>query len=473
MLAQHATPIIAIATAAGRAAVGIVRISSPVALDAFIVALLGQPLKPRHAHYLPVPDADGAAIDHAIALHFPAPHSYSGEHVLEVQAHGGPIVLSLIVQRCLQLSREHLPSLRMAEPGEFTQRAFLNGKLDLAQAEAVADLIDATTDAAARSAGRSLSGGFSLEINQLREQLIELHTLVEATLDFPEEDIDFLERADAAGRLSALMQRIAHVRQRTREGALLREGMRIVIAGQPNAGKSSLLNALAGRELAIVTPIAGTTRDKLEQTIQIQGVALHITDTAGLRDANAASDDIERIGIERAWAAIAEADAVLFVHDAARAHAEHSQKEYQAADDKISTTLSEKIPVRTPILHIWNKADLLPHEAQKIKQEHHLYLSAHTGDGLEDLRTALLKIAGWSGHSTQSLFTARTRHVQAIEQVENHLIDAQYHLQNTPPALDLLAEELRLAQHQLATITGEFSNDDLLGAIFSKFCIGK
>ena len=293
MLARQADPIAAIATAPGRGAVGIVRVSSPQDLVPLIRAVCGRDLKPREATYLPFRDGAGAPIDHGLALYFPAPHSYTGEHVLELQAHGGAVVMQLLLARVIEAGA----AVRLAEPGEFTQRAFLNGKLDLAQAEAVADLIDASTEAAARSASRALGGALSHEVGVLRDQLIQLRMLVEATLDFPEEEIDFLEKADAFGRLDRLTAQLSAVQARTRQGALLRDGLKVVLAGQPNVGKSSLLNALAGAELAIVTPIPGTTRDKVSQTIQIEGVPLHITDTAGLRDDTA--DEVERIGVSR------------------------------------------------------------------------------------------------------------------------------------------------------------------------------
>jgi tRNA modification GTPase len=374
-----------------------------------------------------------------------------------------------------------LPNLRLAKPGEFTERAFLNHKLDLAQAEAVADLIDASTEAAARGASRSLAGAFSQEIEQLRDSLIHLRTLVEATLDFPEEEIDFLQQADARGQLSRLQDNLARVMQKTQQGALLREGVRVVIAGQPNAGKSSLLNALAGAELAIVTPIAGTTRDAVQQTIQIDGVPVHVVDTAGLRGKQEA-DEVERIGIDRAWRHIEGADAVLFVHDVLR----KDEPAYQAADTEIANTLSTSLPKQIPVVHIWNKADALTDidakmsgqlDAQRITVRsdafREIHISAKTGFGLDTLRQDLLRIAGWQGGASEGLYMARARHVQALEEVHTHFDIAGAHLEQKAPALDVLAEELRLAQNALNAITGEFSSDDLLGVIFSSFCIGK
>lgn len=465
MLAQHDTPIIAIATAPGRGAVGIVRVSGKK-IGAYVQALCGRSLKPREATYLPIYDAQGVPIDHVLALHFVGPNSYTGEDVLELQAHGGPVVLQLLLSHCMRVAEQALQGLRLAQPGEFTQRAFLNHKLDLAQAEAVSDLIDASTEAAARSASRSLAGAFSKEIAQLRDALIHLRMLVEATLDFPEEDIDFLKQANAQGQLERLQANLQRVLQQTRQGALLREGIRVVIAGQPNAGKSSLLNALAGAELAIVTPIAGTTRDVVQQTIQIDGVPLHVVDTAGLRD-HPDVDEVERIGIARAWDQIGQADAVLFLHDLTR----QGERGYVQADAEIQTTLQTTLADHVPVLHLWNKADMAMQVAPK--QEHHMTLSAKTGNGLDALRQALLQIVGWQGGSAEGLFMARERHVQALRQVDNHLQNANACLQASVPALDLLAEELRLSQNALNTITGEFTPDDLLGVIFSKFCIGK
>ncbi len=468
MLARTTDPIVAIATASGRGAVGIVRVSGP-RLAPLIEAICGRALKPREATYLPFRDAGGEPVDHGLAIHFPSPNSFTGEDVLELQAHGGAVVLQLLLARCLEAAAEpdpvtgrpRLPGLRVAEPGEFSQRAFLNGKIDLAQAEAIADLIDASTEAAARSAGRSLSGAFSREIHTLRDALIHLRMLVEATLDFPEEEIDFLQKADAAGQLAKLQSQLAAVQQRARQGALLREGIKVVIAGQPNAGKSSLLNALAGAELAIVSAVAGTTRDVVSQTIQIHGVPLHVADTAGLRES---SDEVEQIGVARAWGQIESADAVLFLHDLTRA----GLPDYAAADAEILAGLRRKLPASVPVLDVWNKQDAAP----STEPAEGIALSAKTGLGIEALREQLLAMAGWQA-VPEGVYLARARHVQALAQVEAHLALAASHLAAQAQLLDLLAEELRLAQNALNEITGEFGADDLLGVIFSRFCIGK
>jgi tRNA modification GTPase len=466
MLARHQEPIVAIATAPGRGAVGIVRVSGRN-LSSLIQALCGRSLKPREATYLPFADADGSPIDHGLALHFVAPHSFTGEDVLELQAHGGPVVLQLLVARCLQAAAEtdpatgqpRLAGLRVAQPGEFSERAFLNDKIDLAQAEAIADLIDASTEAAARSASRSLAGDFSKEIHLLRDALIHLRMLVEATLDFPEEEIDFLQKADAQGQLTRLQTALQTVLGKARQGALLREGIKVVIAGQPNAGKSSLLNALAGAELAIVTPIAGTTRDVVQQTIQIEGVPLHVIDTAGLREGEGV-DEVEQIGIARAWGQIENADAVLFLHDLTRV----GQVDYDRADADIAS----RLPSAVTAIDVWNKADA----AHAAAAHSGLTLSARTGEGLQALRQQLLQQAGWQ-QASEGLFIARERHVQALHRVRDHLEMADAHLAAQAQNLDLLAEELRLGQNALNEITGEFSADDLLGVIFSSFCIGK
>ena len=478
MLARHHDPIVAIATAPGRGAVGIVRVSGKD-IAPVIHAVCGRALVPRQATYLPFRDEAGGVIDQGLAIYFPAPHSYTGEDVLELQAHGGTVVLQLLLARCLQAGtachpvtgQASGPGMRVAQPGEFTERAFLNDKMDLAQAEAIADLIDASTQAAARSAARSLSGEFSLAVNTLLAQLIHLRMLVEATLDFPEEDIDFLQKSDAQGQLTRLQQTLASVMQRASQGAILREGIKVVIAGQPNAGKSSLLNALAGAELAIVTPIAGTTRDKVTQLIQIDGVPLHVVDTAGLREA---LDEVEKIGVERAWAEIQSADAVLFLHDLTRQNA----IDYIADDERIASTMALKVPKKTPVIHIWNKADMagtadsVASTQGPAMAEPGVVISAKTGVGLQALREQILGVVGWQS-APEGVFMARERHVRALSEVDVQLQRAAAQLGSGQPALDLLAEDLRQAQRHLGDITGQFTSDDLLGEIFSRFCIGK
>ncbi len=469
MLAASRDPIVAIATAPGRGGVGIVRVSGR-GLEPLVQALLGRLVKPREATYLPFNDDTGQPIDHGLALWFPGPHSYTGEDVLELQGHGGPVVLQLLLARCLDVARDAAPALRVARAGEFTERAFLNDKLDLAQAEAVADLIDASTEAAARSASRSLAGVFSSRIHGLRDALINLRMLVEATLDFPEEEIDFLQKADAMGQLQRLQEALAGVQAQARQGALLRDGVQVVIAGQPNAGKSSLLNALAGAELAIVTPVAGTTRDVVQQTIQIEGVPLHVVDTAGLRD-SLEVDEVEKIGIERAWSRIQRADAELFLHDLGR----RDDPAYRDADASIAANLASTLPPGVPVLHVWNKLDQLDGGSAAVlpEQPDALAISARHGTGLEPLRQQLLKLAGWQQHGGDGLFMARERHLQALRRVGEHLDAAHGLLRARAEHLDLLAEELRLGQQALSEITGEFTADDLLGEIFSRFCIGK
>ena len=478
MLARHHHPIVAIATAPGRGAVGIVRISGQH-IAPVVQALCGRALSPRQATYLAFRDADGQIIDKGLAIFFPAPHSFTGEDVLELQAHGGPVVLQLLLARCLGAAaatdlvtgQPVLAALRVAEPGEFSERAFLNDKIDLAQAEAIADLIDASTETAARSAARSMSGEFSQAVQTLLDQLIHLRMLVEATLDFPEEDIDFLQQADARGQLLRLQATLASVMQRATQGAILREGIKVVIAGQPNVGKSSLLNALAGAELAIVTPVAGTTRDKVSQLIQIEGVPLHVVDTAGLREA---LDEVEKIGIQRAWVEIESADAVLFLHDLTRSIAcasSESAIDYIAEDARLQSALALKLPKNTPVIDVWNKSDMASAETL-LRADGGVLISARTGAGLQTLRAQLLKVVGWQA-APEGVFMARERHVSALRKVHLQLLVAQDQLAAVVPALDLLAEDLRQAQLHLGSITGAFSADDLLGEIFSKFCIGK
>ncbi|WP_133649743.1 tRNA uridine-5-carboxymethylaminomethyl(34) synthesis GTPase MnmE [Paraburkholderia flava] len=465
MLITDSDPIVAIATAPGRGGIGVVRISfgraGEAAAQPLMQALTGQTLAPRHASYVPFLDGNGEALDRGIALYFPAPNSYTGEYVLELQGHGGPIVLQLVLQRCLAAGRPF--GLRLAEPGEFTRRAFLNDKLDLAQAEAVADLIEASTEAAARSAGRSLDGAFSRDIHALVEETITLRMLVEATLDFPEEEIDFLEAADARGKLTRIREQLTRVLADAKQGALLREGLSVVLAGQPNVGKSSLLNALAGAELAIVTPIAGTTRDKVAQTIQIEGIPLHVIDTAGLRDTE---DEVEKIGIARTWNEIERADVVLHLLDA------------RSGLTPEDVAIAMRFPAGVPVVRVVNKTDLTGQPAAVTLTEsagndvREVRLSAKQGDGIGLLREQLLQIAGWQA-GQESLYLARERHLIALRAAQEHLALAAQHADQNSQALDLFAEELRLAQEQLNSITGEFTSDDLLGVIFSRFCIGK
>lgn len=443
--------IAAIATAPGRGGIGVVRLSGPDLLS-FAAALTGKQPRPRYATLADFRAADGSVIDSGLLLHFPAPHSFTGEDVLELQGHGGPVVMRLLLARCLDLGA------RLAEPGEFTRRAFLNGKMDLAQAEAVADLIDAATTTAARSAVRSLQGEFSREVHALTAELIDLRMLVEATLDFPEEDIDFLQAADAFGRLDRLHARLESVFDRAGQGKLLQAGLHVVLVGQPNVGKSSLLNALAGDELAIVTPIAGTTRDALKSSIQIEGIPLHIIDTAGLR---ATEDEVERLGIERTWREIERADVVLLLVDAR----EGITREDQA--------ILARLPQQLRRVTIANKIDLVRESAGREEADDgvHLALSAKHGQGIGLLREELLRIAGW--HPAEDIFIARERHLRALTQARDHLARAQQIVRGALPALELFAEELRLCQQALGEITGEFTADDLLGVIFSRFCIGK
>ncbi len=453
-------PIAAIATAPGRGGIGVVRASGK-SLGPLVSALFpGVTLAPRHATYLPFKQQDGSVIDQGIAIYFKGPHSYTGEDVLELQGHGGPVVLQMLLARVLEAGRE--AGLRLAEPGEFTRRAYLNDKLDLAQAEAVADLIDASTEAAAKSASQSLSGAFSKTIHTLVEQVTGLRMLVEATLDFPEEEIDFLEKSDARGQLAVIVTSLERVFQQAAQGALLREGLNVVLVGQPNVGKSSLLNALAGADVAIVTPIAGTTRDKVSETIQIEGIPLNIIDTAGIRALDDKVDVVERIGIERTWGEVAKADVILHLLDADQGP--------MRADEAIVAAFPDGVPV----LRVWNKIDLSGHKPGLDVRDDatHVYLSAHEHTGIDLLRAELLRIAGWQ-QTGESLYLARERHLIALRSASRHLDIAGQHAAQSDQSLDLFAEELRLAQVQLSSITGAFSSDDLLGVIFSRFCIGK
>lgn len=443
--AQHSSSevIVAIATASGRGGIGVVRLSG-TSLAGYAQALTGKPLKPRHASFRQFLGADGLPIDEGIALYFPGPHSFTGEDVIELQGHGGQQVLLALQDRCLEVGA------RLAQPGEFSRRAFLNGKLDLVQAEAIADLIDAGSREAARSALRSLEGEFSRRVNQIKAGLTHLRMLVEASLDFPEEDIDILEQADAWGQLDQITQQLVCVLSEARQGALLRSGLNVVLIGQPNVGKSSLLNRLAGYDAAIVTAIAGTTRDTVSEAIHIKGVPIHVIDTAGLRETD---DPVEKIGIERAWAAVAKADVAVLLVDA--------QHGIAAGEAAILGRLHD-----VPRLTVHNKIDITgepPH-----LQGDEIWLSAKHGAGIELLQERLLQLAGWQA-TGENTFSARTRHIEALRRVDAHLRMAQ----DAGRQLEFLAEELRLAQDALSEITGEFTADDLLGVIFGQFCIGK
>jgi tRNA modification GTPase len=440
--------IAAIATGQGIAGIGVVRVSG-TRLALIAEQLLGRVPAPRRAMRASFRDASGAAIDDGLALYFPAPHSYTGEDVLELQGHGGPVVLQMLLRRCFELGA------RLAEPGEFTRRAFLNDRLDLAQAEAVADVIEAATETAARCAVRSLQGEFSAAIRNLVAQLIELRALVEATLDFPDEEIDPLDRADARGRLDRLRSALAGTLDRAKQGSLLRTGLHVVLAGQPNVGKSSLLNRLAGEDLAIVTAVPGTTRDTVRQAVQIQGVPLHLVDTAGLRDT---ADEVERLGIARTWSEIERADLLVLIVDA--------RVGVTAADEAIVA----RLPARLPRVVVHNKSDLSG-DAPGVGTRGGattVHLSAKTGAGVELLQAHLLERAGWHP-AEESPFIARERHLVALRRAAEHLNAAALQAKAT----ELLAEELRLAQDQLNEVTGEFTADDLLGEIFGRFCIGK
>ena len=445
-------PIVAIATAPGRGGIGVVRVSGPP-LGPFIYALLGRALEPRHATYCRFPDADGKAIDQGIALYFVGPASYTGEDVLELQGHGGPAVLQQLLNRCLIVGAKF--NIHIASPGEFTLRAFLNDKIDLAQAEAIADLIDATSEAAARAAVVSMTGSFSKCINTLSASIVNLRLLVEATLDFPEEEIEFLEKYQAHAKLEVLQRELAEILSASRQGVVLREGLHVVLAGEPNVGKSSLLNALSGQDLAIVTHIAGTTRDKVSQVISLDGVPITITDTAGLRDT---ADTIEAIGIERTWAAIEQADVIL--------HLSAIDTNHLTLDPYIQKRRSAK----SIVLNVCNKVDLSNKLVTALNDT--LFISAKTGQGLDALRAKLLELAGWNP-GQESPWLARQRHVDALIAAQQHLTQASEYALQKDLVLDLFAEELRLAHTQLGLITGQMTPDDLLGEIFSRFCIGK
>lgn len=448
--------IVAQATAPGRGGVGIIRVSGPLAAHV-AQTVTGRTLRPRYAEYLPFIDQHGQQLDQGIALFFPNPHSFTGEDVLELQGHGGPVVMDMLIRRILQIN-----GVRPARPGEFSERAFLNDKLDLTQAEAIADLIDASSEQAAKSALQSLQGEFSKRIHKLVESLIHLRIYVEAAIDFPEEEIDFLADGKVSADLQTIIDNLAAVRREANQGAIMREGMKVVIAGRPNAGKSSLLNALSGKESAIVTDIAGTTRDVLREHIHIDGMPLHIIDTAGLRDA---ADAVEKIGIERAWQEIQQADRVLFMVDGTTTQA--------STPEDIWPEFVDKLPDNIGITVIRNKADQTgePLGICHVNQPTLIRLSAKTGQGVDALREHLKQCMGFAGNQ-EGGFMARRRHLDALERAAEHLEIGQQQLEGFM-AGEILAEELRITQQHLNEITGEFSSDDLLGRIFSSFCIGK
>ncbi|OOF41112.1 tRNA uridine-5-carboxymethylaminomethyl(34) synthesis GTPase MnmE [Rodentibacter mrazii] len=448
--------IVAQATAPGRGGIGILRISGPLAGE---VAnnVLGKCPKPRMADYLPFKDVDGTVLDQGIALYFKAPNSFTGEDVLELQGHGGQIVLDLLLKRILQID-----GIRLARPGEFSEQAFLNDKLDLAQAEAIADLIDATSEQAARSALKSLQGEFSHKVNALVDSVIYLRTYVEAAIDFPDEEIDFLADGKIEANLRGIITQLDDVRREAKQGAILREGMKVVIAGRPNAGKSSLLNALAGREAAIVTDIAGTTRDVLREHIHIDGMPLHIIDTAGLREA---TDEVERIGISRAWTEIEQADRIILMLDSSDTESQNLEK--------VRSEFLAKLPTNIPVTIVRNKIDLTD-EQEGLSEENGyqiIRLSAQTHKGVQLLRDHLKQAMGFQT-GIEGGFLARRRHLEALEKAAEHLQIGLVQLTEFH-AGELLAEELRLVQAQLSEITGQFTSDDLLSNIFSSFCIGK
>lgn len=446
--------ISAIATAPGQGGVGIVRVSGPL-VQTIAKQITGYDLKPRYAHYGAFLGAENEVLDYGISLLFVAPNSFTGEDVLELQAHGGPVVLNWLLQRTLQLGA------RLAKPGEFSQQAFLNDKLDLAQAEAIADLISASSEQAAKSALRSMQGEFSTQVNQLVEELTNLRIFVEAAIDFPEEEIDFLSDGKVSDQLDDLLAKIQQVFNSAQQGSLLREGMSVVILGRPNAGKSSLLNALAGQQTAIVTDIAGTTRDIVKEQINLNGMPLHILDTAGLRETD---DQVEQIGIERAWQAIENADHVLVVVEAAN--------EIAAEDQQILDKLAVSAP-QIPISLIRNKIDLINSQPGLVVGEKYpeISLSAKHSIGMDLLKNYLTEAIGFK-QTSEGVFMARKRHLDAIEQAFAAVSNAKQQLEDFN-AGELVAEELRLAQNSLAEITGKFSSDDLLGRIFTSFCIGK
>lgn len=457
------TPIAAIATAPGRGGIGVVRISGS-SLSAFTTRLLGQVLKPRHAHYIPFQDNEGQTIDVGLAIFFPAPHSYTGEDVLELQGHGGSAVLNRLLSHVLDVGKSE--RIRIAEPGEFSLRAFLNNKIDLTQAEAIADLIDATSTAAAKAAAGSLTGVFSEHVKQVSESMTALRVLVEATLDFPEEEIDFIEQYAVKSKLSVIQSQLNTLINQSQRSLALKDGLRVVLVGEPNVGKSSLLNALCGESVAIVTDIAGTTRDRIVQDLNLDGIPITLVDTAGLRQTD---DVIENLGIERTWAEVHQADVLLHVFDAQTVLGNNAQVAPSLSPDLLNQLNASK---SSKLLHLTllNKSDLVAHTT--LSNPHIVMVSAKTGLGLDVLKEKLLSAAGRSVGETSS-WQGRARHIHALSIASDHIDVAFNHLSSQSLALDLVAEELRLAHHALGEITGVVYADDLLGKIFSEFCIGK
>ncbi len=452
---EKSEPIVARATAPGRGGIGIVRISGDKEDVSFIAkALFGEkPLEPRHAYLKEIKDSHEDLIDQAIVLFFPAPHSYTAETVLEIQAHGGLIVVDRIIKRALEVGAR--VGIRLARPGEFTERAFLNGRIDLAQAEAVADLIDAGSEAAARAASRSLQGVFSREIQELNEQLLSLRTYVEATLDFPEEEVDFIEKGNIRKNVALLLERLERINKAAMRGKTLRDGLNVVLVGEPNVGKSSLMNALAGRDVSIVTEVAGTTRDRIECEINLDGLIVNVTDTAGLRETQ---DIVESLGVQRAKEAVESADVVIFLKDATKKEVE-KKEEIAFLDGHIRSGVT--------YLNVVNKIDLC--SALPSSKKDDILLSAKTGAGIDALISRLKLLAGLE--SGEGDFLARTRHLECLSRAKESLEKVSLNLEAMN--LELAAEEMRLAGNALGEIVGETLPDDILGRIFSTFCIGK
>jgi tRNA modification GTPase len=455
--------IVAVASAAGRGAVGVIRVSGP-RVPQIAAGILGGLPAPRRARFSSFLDAQGGSVDEGLALYFPAPASYTGEHVLELQGHGGALVVDMVLKRLLELG------CRMARPGEFSERAFLNGKIDIAQAEAIADLIDAGTTAAARAAVRSLQGEFSARVDDLKTRITELRAYVEAAIDFPDEEIDFLSDKALGERLAAVFAAFESITAAARQGALLREGLNVVIAGKPNAGKSSLLNRLAGDDVAIVTDVPGTTRDVLRQHVHLDGMPLNLVDTAGLR---IATDVVEAEGVRRARNEMARADRVLYLVDAGIAGTKDEKDTAQEENSPQWAAELEQLPAGVPVTLVFNKIDLTgaPTRLDETADPPRIFLSARTGSGLELLCSHLKASAGYR-ELDSGAFAARRRHLDALSRARQHVQSSADILSGTR-AFELFAEDLRLAQHALGEITGEFTSEDLLGEIFGSFCIGK